>query len=100
MNPEEQVRSLIHYFEMCVANPATQPEWRRIHQLGAQTAQEWLRLMQQSSIMQAEIDSLINILDQNRHNGTGWYDLAWQVKDWAESNGFWVPPWPWPGEDK
>lgn len=80
---KEHAKSLIRYFEMI--NERTPAEkWR----LGAETAREWLRLIDSEVVSEPEVISLLGIADQNKGKGSGWTDLAMGVNWWARAKGF------------
>src|SRR6266568_1080331 len=57
---------------------------------GAQTAREWVRLIEGAPSAE-EISSLMGIVQLNRRRSTAWDQMAWGVYDWSERKGYAVP---------
>jgi DNA-binding response OmpR family regulator len=56
--------------------------------LGAETAQEWLRLIDAGSVSESEVAALVAIVTQGRWSGPRWFGLAHYISRWAGSLGF------------
>ncbi len=76
---------LIMYFERLNASTP-----KNTWELGAQTAREWVRLIEGAPSAE-EISSLMGIVQLNRRRSTAWDQMAWGVYDWAERKGYAVP---------
>lgn len=59
-------------------------------------SKEWLRLIKAERIASEEVEALISVVDVYRHRGSGWFDLALGISQWATSNGFTIPCPHWP----
>jgi hypothetical protein len=92
ITPEEHAAALIGYFDRCAAETPGDNKW----QLGAEMAREWLRLIKVKKAAPEEVAALIKIVDTYARSGSGWFDLACGVSDWATSNGFSIPYPLWP----
>ena len=92
MTLKEHAEALIGYFGRCANETPNEKVW----QLGQDAANEWLRLINASTVSQAEAAGLIAIVDENKSSGSGWFDLALGVSHWAKSNGFPIPYPFWP----
>ncbi len=66
------------------AEHSQDPHWAN----GVTMCDWWLRLRAETSVTQAEIDSFIKRLAEEKDSGTGWIDLGLQFKHWARGRGF------------
>jgi hypothetical protein len=58
---------------------------------GAETANEWLRLIDAETVTQEEVAILLSIARANMNEGSYWFWLAGSIYTWASSKGFVVP---------
>lgn len=86
MTPKEHTETLIGYFDW-VNTQYPNDKWG----LGRDAARKWLKLINASSVSQAEVADLIAVIDKNKYEGSGWFDLASGVSFWATTNGFSTP---------
>jgi hypothetical protein len=58
---------------------------------GLDTAREWLRLIEATSVSREEIATLLGVVQANQHRGSGWNSMAICVYSWAAKRGYPVP---------
>jgi hypothetical protein len=80
----EHAEMLVKHFKQYACEDPNQEVW----QLGLDTAQEWLRLIDLDSVSQVEVSALIDVVCENRHKTSGWFDLALGIYHWSSDNGF------------
>jgi hypothetical protein len=83
----EHAEMSIKYFRR-LAHESGREVWKH----GLDAAQEWLRLIDASSVSSTEVLAFIGVIHANRYRTSGWYDLALGAYHWASTNGFPVPP--------
>jgi hypothetical protein len=97
MNYEEHAATLINYFEgIVISSKQMDDESKEKYSLGKATAQKWLELIKDPSPSIEEVSRLIQIVDENKYQGSGWFDLALGVGSWAKQNNFPIPYVYWP----
>lgn len=84
MPSREYAEILVKHFELYAHEDPNQEVW----ELGLDTAQKWLGLMESDSVSQGEVSALIGVVYENRHRTTRWISLARGVYKWSSTNGF------------
>jgi len=83
---------IIEYFDSsvreCVENGYSVGVWQK----GLETAQEWLRLLEEENISQSELLAFIGVVHANGHRSSMWTGFAQESYDWVSSKGVPLPP--------
>jgi CheY-like chemotaxis protein len=81
--PRIRAQGLIRHFDRVYAKFS-----KYKYKFGGETAREWLRLIDNRTVAEAEVAALVINVTQGRWRGTGWSALAHEVSKWACSMGF------------
>ena len=87
LEPREHAENLVKYFEQILRENDSE-----VWQKGLSTAQEWLRLIDSDDFSTEELSSFLGVVHANRHESSGWGDLAYGAYSWARLKGHAVPP--------
>lgn len=84
VSPHEYAKALIKQFAQHAHEDPNQDLWK----LGKEAAQEWLRLIEATSVSRKQISDLIERAYPLDHHGMTWFSLAWGVCYWSYTKGY------------
>lgn len=87
MDAREHAEKSVQYFARII-----QKNNQEVWQKGLNTAQEWLRLIDEENPGPDELSAFLGVIHANRYRTSGWFGLARGAYNWVNTKGIPIPP--------